>query len=128
MKFTFNVRYPVTWNQNILRDAANAKLEEYKIGARLADMTDSKPLYFPLEHPLTKTICEVYASETGDTESKPGVMGGGTYARAVENTVAIGTGWMGDGEAHQTNERCAIESLYKMSRIYAHLIYQLAYL
>lgn len=128
LKFTFNVRYPVTWNQNILRDATNAKLEEYKIGARLADMTDSKPLYFPLEHPLTKTICEVYASETGDTESKPGVMGGGTYARAVENTVAIGTGWMGDGEAHQTNERCAIESLYKMSRIYAHLIYQLAYL
>lgn len=126
LTFTFNVRYPVTWNGKMLEDSCNAKLAEYKIGAKLASMTDSKPLYFPLEHPLTKTICEVYTAETGDTTSKPGVMGGGTYARAVENTVAIGTGWIGDGEAHQTNERCAIESLYKMSRIYAHLIYKLA--
>ena len=41
------------------------------------------------------------------------------------HTVAIGTGWMGDGDAHQTDERLAIKSLYKMARIYAHLFYRL---
>ncbi|MBL8066520.1 MAG: hypothetical protein JNM34_11795 [Chthonomonadaceae bacterium] len=30
------------------------------------------------------------------------------------------------GDAHETDERCAIESLYKMSRIYAHLFWRLA--
>lgn len=53
-------------------------------------------------------------------------MGGGTYARAVPNTVSIGTCWEGDGHAHETDERVAVESLYKASRIFAHLFYKLA--
>ena len=74
-----------------------------------------------------KTICEVYKEETGD-DSKPEVMGGGTYARAIPNTVSIGTGWEGDGKAHETDERLKVENLFKMSRIYAHILYRLALL
>ena len=92
----------------------------------VARWDDSKPLYFPLDHPLVKTVCDVYEEETGERK-KPGVMGGGTYARAVPNSVAIGTGWQGDGEAHQTDERLKIEHLFKMSRIYAHIIWRLAH-
>jgi len=125
IQFTMNIRYPVTWKGADLRARIEKHLKGLPISCELDDFTDSKPLYFPLDHPLTKTICEVYETETGDTK-KPGVMGGGTYARAVENTVAIGTGWLGDGDAHQTDERLAIESLYKMSRIYAHILWRLA--
>lgn len=53
-------------------------------------------------------------------------MGGGTYARAIPNTVSIGTGWEGDGKAHETDERLKVEHLFKMSRIYAHILYRLA--
>jgi succinyl-diaminopimelate desuccinylase len=53
-------------------------------------------------------------------------MGGGTYARAIPNTVSIGTGWLGDGKAHETDERLKVEHLFKMSRIYAHIFYKLA--
>lgn len=122
---TYNVRYPVTWKGPDLKARCEAHLAKLCVSATLADFTDSKPLYFPLDHPLVKIVCDSYTEETGDTTRKPGVMGGGTYARAVPNTVAIGTGWLGDGEAHQTDEKCAIESLYKMSRIYATILYRL---
>lgn len=128
MRLTFNVRYPVTWTGDSVRQRCEAKLRELEGGYRIAHFTDSKPLYFPLEHPLVATICDVYREETGDDGKKPGVMGGGTYARAVPNTVAIGTGWEGDGDAHETDERLAIASLHKMARIYAHLIWRLAQL
>ena len=125
LMMTFNVRYPVTWKGEDLRTRLETFLNE--LGSyTVARWDDSKPLYFPLDHPLVKTVCDVYEEETGERK-KPGVMGGGTYARAVPNSVAIGTGWQGDGEAHQTDERLKIEHLFKMSRIYAHIIWRLAH-
>ena len=44
----------------------------------------------------------------------------------MPNTVSVGTGWEGDGRAHETDERLKIEHLYRMSRIYAHMLYRLA--
>lgn len=120
-----NIRYPVTFEGAQIREAAEAYMAEMGNGWSVTETRDSKPLYFPLEHPLVKTICEVYEEETGETKA-PGVMGGGTYARAVPNTVSIGTGWQGDGDAHETDERLKIAHLYKMSRIYAHILYRLA--
>jgi succinyl-diaminopimelate desuccinylase len=74
---------------------------------------------------MVRVIVDAYRQETGDM-TEPGTMGGGTYARAVPNTISIGTGWLGDGEAHQTDERVAVESLKKMARIYAAILYRLA--
>lgn len=121
----FNLRYPVTWKGEEIVARIRQHLQESKIGLHVASFTDSPPLYFPLEHPLVRTIVDVYEQETGERRA-PGVMGGGTYARAVPNTVAIGTGWEGDGDAHQTNERLKVEHLFRMSRIYAHILYRLA--
>lgn len=125
VRLTINVRYPVTIQGDSLRQKCERFLAELKRPYVLASFDDSKPLYFPLEHPLVKTICEVYEAETGEKRS-PGVMGGGTYARALPNSVSIGTGWEGDGKAHETDERCKIEHLFKMSRIYAHILYRLS--
>lgn len=125
LKLLFNVRYPVTWKGRQLQDKCEAYLKKLKGGFRLESMSDSESLYFPLDHPLTKAIIEVYREETGDMK-EPGVMGGGTYARALPNTISIGTGWEGDGKPHETDERLKVEHLFKMSRIYAHLFYRLA--
>lgn len=122
---TCNIRYPVTWRADQLRDRALRYLNQVPGGYRIHHMDDSPPLYFPLDHPLVKSIVEVYAAETGE-KLEPGTMGGGTYARAVPNCVAIGTGWEGDGPAHETDERIAVESLRKMARIYGHLLVRLA--
>lgn len=121
IRLTLNCRYPVTWNGDEMRAKCEAHLAKSKFGYVLASMSDSKPLYFPLEHPIVKIICDAHQVETGE-DIAPGVMGGGTYARAVPNTVAIGTGWAGDGPAHETDERIRIEHVHKMSRIYARIM------
>lgn len=126
VRLSFNVRYPVTWTGEQVRDRAVAFTKSSKAKFSLADFHDSPSLYFPLDHPLVETIVQAYRDETGDFDTEPGVMGGGTYARKIGNTVSIGTGWHGDGEAHQTNERLKVEHLFKMSRIYSTILYRLA--
>lgn len=125
LSMLFNIRYPVTWTGKELFRKCRTKLDELSGDYVLTEGRDSAPLYFPLDHPLVKTICEVYKAETGEND-KPGTMGGGTYARAIANTVSIGTGWDGDGKAHENDERLKIEHLFKMSRIYAHILWRLA--
>ena len=44
---------------------------------------DQPPLYVPLDKEPVATLLRVYRENTGDTESQPGTMGGGTYARAT---------------------------------------------
>jgi len=124
LRLTINVRYPVTFDGGSLQSKAEAKLAKLTGGFRLAHFKDSVPLYFPKDHALVRAICESYEEETGE-QREPGTMGGGTYARAVENCVAIGTGWAGDGEAHQTDERVRVEHVHKMARIYARILVKL---
>jgi succinyl-diaminopimelate desuccinylase len=125
IELLYNVRYPVTWTGEKLEGLCRDYLKGLEGDWRLDVTRDSPPLYFPLDHPMVKTICEVVEEETGERKP-PGTMGGGTYARALPNTVSIGTGWEGDGNAHETDERLKIEHLFRMSRIYAHILYRLA--
>lgn len=121
----FNVRRPVTWPASLLEEKVNKFFAITSNGGRLDSIDSSEPLYFPLDHVLTKTIVDVYRKETGDMK-EPGTMGGGTYARAVPNCVSIGTGWDGDGPAHENDERIKVSHLLKMAKIYAHLFLRLA--
>ncbi len=125
IKLLYNIRYPVTWSFEELRSRLDKWVISIGRGFAVDSMTDSKALYFSLDHPLVSTICDVVTQETGET-TPPGTMGGGTYARALANTVAIGTCWEGDGKAHETDERIKVKNLFRASRIYAHILYRLA--
>jgi len=60
-------------------------------------------------------------------DCKPLVIGGGTYARAVKNTVAFGADFPGQPElAHQKNEHITVANLIKCAKIYADAIFELA--
>lgn len=124
-RMTLNVRYPVTWNGDDLRNKAEKFLGTRSGKASIFSFSDSPPLYFPIDHPLVKSVVDVYEIETGERK-EPSTMGGGTYARAVPNCVAIGTGWEGDGPAHETDEKMKIAHLYKMAKIYGRLLLTLA--
>ncbi|GIV15597.1 MAG: dipeptidase PepV [Armatimonadota bacterium] len=123
VKCTVNVRYPVTWTLDALLNQLQAAIES--TGFSLASQFGIAPLYVPLETPFLQTILRVYREETGD-ESPPRTMGGGTYARATQNIVAIGTGFEGDGAAHEPDERIAVSTLQKITLIYARILYELA--
>lgn len=125
LNLLFNIRYPATWKGEQLEKMCREHLAKLRSGFELHVVRDSPSLYFPLDHPLVKTIVDVYKEETGEV-GEPGVTGGGTYARAIPNTVSIGTCWEGDGRAHETDERYKVEHLFKASRIYAHILYALA--
>ena len=85
------------------------------------------PIYQDLDSPMVKMLVDIYRSETGDMESQPMVIGGGTYARATPNIIAYGAAFPGDEDLmHQKNERLSLERLRQMTKIYTQAIYKLS--
>ena len=73
-----------------------------------------------------QTLQEVYREQTGD-EAEPVVIGGGTYAKSMKNTVAFGPIFPGqENVIHQKDEYITIENLMKNVEIMAHAMYRLA--
>lgn len=126
VRIVYNIRYPVTWTSDTVSERIRKGLE--KTGWRLDDLSDSRPLYVPLDREPARTLLHVYRLETGDGQSEPRTMGGGTYARAIPNALAYGASFpdSADGPAHEPNERIAIDTLVRAAKIYAHALYALA--
>lgn len=121
---TCNVRYPVTLDYQDITDSLKEALEDYPLDLELYPPV--VPLYFELDHPLIKTLSDVYLELTGDT-TPPIAIGGGTYARSVPNTVAFGPSFPGEqGNAHQKNENISLKTLEAACEIYAHSLMRMA--
>lgn len=122
---TINVRYPVTYTDEQVFAAITPLINKYDLG--IIKGRAQAPIFMNPESPMIKTLMEVYQQNTGDYESKPLVIGGGTYARAAKNIVAFGGMFPGDPDLmHQKDERLSIEKLMKMTKIYADAIYKLS--
>ena len=76
---------------------------------------------------MIESLMDIYRRATGDEESQPLVIGGGTYARAMEGIVAFGARFPGKPElGHQKNEKISIDDLVLLAQIYAVAIGTLA--
>ena len=54
-----------------------------------------------------------------DTNAEPAAIGGGTYARSIDNIVAFGPAFPGDAdECHQADESMDIDKLLAAAAIY----------
>ena len=125
-RLTINVRYPVTFDEDAVYDSVMPVVNKYHFG--IIKGLHHKPLYRSLDDPFIKTLMDCYRDNTGDMETQPLVIGGGTYARAMDHCVAFGASFPGEQEvAHQKDEYLAIDSLMAMTNIYADAIYRLAY-
>jgi succinyl-diaminopimelate desuccinylase len=123
-KLTINIRYPVTMEGEDIYRRMMPLLDQHGFGVIKLD--HQKPIYIPEDDPLIQTLMSVYQKYTGDLESRPMVIGGGTYARSMDNAVAFGMTFPGQPElAHQKNEHLAIDDLIKATKIYAEAIYLL---
>lgn len=121
---TINVRYPVTMDDERVYSAIMPVLDRYNLG--VVKGKHQEPIYLPEDDPMIATLMDIYRQHTGDADSKPLVIGGGTYARAMKNIVAFGARFPGEPElGHQKNECLSIESLMTMTKIYADAIYRL---
>ncbi|NLO83193.1 MAG: dipeptidase PepV [Clostridiales bacterium] len=118
-----DIRYPVS----VDKEQVLARIEEVAAqdGIEVDVLTYQPPLYVPEDHFLVRTLMEVYAGLTGKAAYTVAI-GGGTYARAIENAVAFGAVFPGKPElAHQKDEYIEIEDLILNCRIYAHAIARL---
>lgn len=123
-RLAVNLRYPVSFDEENIYDAMGEILMKYNIG--VVKKMSRDPIYINEDDKLIKTMIDVYRKNTGDKEAKPLVMGGGTYARALDNFVAFGALFPGEEELfHQKNEYISIDSLKKATLIYAETIYEL---
>lgn len=122
---TINIRYPVTSDDEEVYSGMMSVLDEYGIG--IIKGRHQEPIYMAADSPLISTLMSIYRKHTGDEESLPLIIGGGTYARAMDNIVAFGARFPGEPElAHQKNEKISIKNLVKLTEIYAEAIYELA--
>jgi succinyl-diaminopimelate desuccinylase len=118
---TVNIRYPVTMTREQVYEAMLPVIHKYDLG--LVKLDHTPPIYVPADDPLVETLMSVYRKHTGDTESRPIVIGGGTYARAAKHIVAFGPGFPGEAElAHQKDEYISEENLIRLAKIYADAI------
>lgn len=121
---TCDVRYPVTKSSDEVYELMMPSIDKYGLGVLKGE--DREPVYLAPDSPLIKTFMDCYQNATGDYESKPIVIGGGTYARTCDNFVAFGAMFPGDPQLeHQPNERISLDRFRQIIGIYAEAIYKL---
>ena len=117
---SIDIRCPATIDEGIIIQRLEKEAAAY--GIKLTNIDFMKPVFSDCDSFLVKTLLKVYREETGDL-SRPLTMGGGTYARAMDNTVAFGP-LFPEREAteHTSNEYILTEDLIKITEIYAKAI------
>jgi succinyl-diaminopimelate desuccinylase len=120
-----NIRYPISCTDEDVYKILTSEIERFDLGVMKID--HKEPIYMEKDSEIVTTLMDIYRKHSGDMNSQPIVIGGGTYARAMENAVAFGAIFPGEAEvAHQKNEYIDINSLIKATKIYAEAIYTLA--
>lgn len=114
---SIDIRYPVTKTLEEVRRGLAAALAPY--GVALETDSSMKPVYMDKNGPVLQKLLAAYRAVTGDETSQPEVIGGGTYARAMDNIVAFGPMLPGrEGTEHQKNEYILEEDFVLLEKIY----------
>lgn len=118
LNFSVNFRYPETEKSVEYKD----KFDAY-FGTKSKMGEESHCLFFDPESKLVKTLMQAYQEETGDFEHGPITIGGGTYAKHCENTVAFGALFPGrESVMHQPDEFMPVKDIVDSACIYARAI------
>lgn len=117
-----NFRFPENLNlQKALKNAID-RSQPFEI---IYDRA-SPVLLFPKDSDFVQTLLKAYQKETGDFEHLPMTIGGGTYAKSAQNTIAFGSAFPErDDLIHAPNEHIHLVDLKLSMAIYAHAIYAL---
>ena len=120
-----NYRYPVT---KTYESCGPQVIELFaQAGFELTGAVRKNRLYMPAESELIQRLMKVYTDATGDYESKPKSIGGGTYAKMLPNVVAFGPIFPGDEvREHKPDEFMELSRLLDNANILAEAMYALA--
>ena len=125
VQLTINIRYPVTMDDEEVYSGLMTVLDRYDLG--IVKGQHQEPIYMPADSPLITKLMDIYRKHTGDEDCEPVVIGGGTYARAMDSIIAFGARFPERPElAHQRNEKISEDDLVKMAQIYAEAVWALS--
>ncbi len=118
-----DIRYPVTCTYEDIASGMISVLQP--MGFTLEPLSRTAPLYVPEDNELVSTLLAVFKEKTGRAE-KPLSIGGGTYARHIQNAVAFGA-LLPEQEnvTHQKNEYTELSHLAFLTDILALAILRL---
>lgn len=123
-KVGLNLRYPINWDKEGFIKRFASLANEYNLEIKV--ISDSKPHYISPNSQFIKTLHNAYIKYTNDTTSPLQTIGGGTYAREINNAVAFGMLMPGrDDVVHRVDEYVHISDLLTAAAIYAEAVYQL---
>ncbi len=111
-----DIRHPVTKNKDDILNAIRSITDP--AGITLEVEAYKPPVYMDKDGEFIRKLVEVYRDVTG-LEGEAMVIGGGTYARAMDNIVAFGPMLPGrETTEHQSNERISVEDYLLLRKIY----------
>ena len=118
---TIDIRVPVTLKADEVRKMCADRLEDENGRIEIEEIGD--PLFFPRESPLVNALYKAYTDVTGDTENKPMVIGGGTYAKSLKNIIAFGPEKPGiDYRIHSADEFILVSGMEEAVLVYMEAI------
>lgn len=117
-KMIVNFRFPENVKPYEVIDRIN---EKTTLNVLKADI--NRVLYFDPNQEFIKALYDVYTRNTNDFINKPMTIGGGTYAKECENTIAFGSHFPGKVDnIHSPNEKIDLEDFYNSIPLYADAI------
>ncbi len=121
--FTIDMRIPITDNAENLESIIKEEASKYGLTTERVKHHDK--LLIDKDSKLVSTLTKAYNTVT-EADLEPVAIGGGTYARAVANTVAFGTLMPEELDTmHQVNEHMNIENVKKAYEIFVAAIKEL---
>ena len=121
---SIDIRYPVTYSAEKMKELVSGHLEDEDGVTIVNDVED--PLFYPADSPLVKSLYDAYVEVTKDTEHKPMVIGGGTYAKYIPGIIAFGCEFTGsDNHIHDADEKLEIAELKAQVEIYEYAVRKL---
>ncbi len=121
----FDVRFPVSSNKENCKNACEASLA--RCGIAVTGDPDMTTVHcVPADSTLVTALMKSYQTFSGDTESKPLAIGGGTYVHDIPGGVAFGCVFPGfDPKMHAPDEQASVEQLLCSCKIFTHAILSL---
>ena len=121
---SIDIRYPVTLNAEKMRALMEPRLEDENGYITIKQI--GEPLFYPTDSALVQDLLNAYQEVTGDMETQPMVIGGGTYAKGVPGIIAFGCEFPGDdNHIHDVNESLPVKDLLTQVDIYTQAILNL---
>jgi succinyl-diaminopimelate desuccinylase len=121
LKINVDVRAPFTIDNNKVIDTIKAEFSSLTFTLD----GEKEGIYFPEDSSLVSTLVGIYNKVTG--ENAPAVtMGGGTYARGINNCIAFGPDKLAvDRRMHNADEFVSVHDFLEATEIYVMAIEQL---